>query len=560
MLFCVALDWDVNLIKNKAMKKISSFLAVIIFVCSNLQSQPTIQWQKNYNGYGSHRANASMDMVVDQLGNVIATGYNYDTIWDGNTDIVTIKYDSNGNVLWTQILNIGTMETPYKVEVDNNNDLVITGYVTMPYMTGFIAKYSSSGTFLWSKIITPINTSYSHWFSSIKFDATNNIYVSGMGSAIFFSKLSPTGTVLWTIDDPAISLYTYYTLVGEFDIDNFGNIYISGVEVTEDSVGWDPADNDYILSKYDSNGNLIWAKKDTASGFGSYYSYPFSNSVKCVGGNVFVGNPFPVDNPLCAANTDSRAIVFSKYDLNGNLIAKNQFMNPGSIYNYPRNMNFNGYDFFIGGITTTDPTMNDIESLIIKVDTNCNFVWGKTLDANSYQEEIIDVATDNSGNVFGVGTIYSPSGYTYMFSAAFDGSGSTLWYLPYNVGPYTGASGIEVNSNGIYVSATQSLFSGTSDYLTIKYNYVAEINEHFQKDGLLIYPNPNNGVFEIENSSNFQIESISIYDIAGKIILNKNLENEIKIIDVSNFDNGCYFFIAHMSDGSLKSEKFIIAK
>lgn len=540
------------------MKKIILIVA-ILSTSVGLFSQPTLQWAKTYNGIGTFQNDISSDMVTDQFGNVIVTGASYDTSGTGNSDIITIKYDPNGNVIWSKVLSLGSGDSPYKIGIDNNNDIIIVGYTYSVAVEGFVAKYNSGGVFLWSKIFTSGVGNF-HYFSSVKFDASNNIYASGMGAAVFFSKLTSSGTVLWTIDNPSVSTYIYYSIVGEFDIDNYGDIYIAGIQIISDSVGFDPSNNDFILSKYDTNGNLIWIKTDTAGGVDDNDFYLPSNAVICNGNFIYVADPLSIDAPLCPVASPSQKIILSKYDLSGNLITKNQYMYPGSVYNFPLKMNFNGTDFFIGGISTTDPSLSIDSYLIVKADTNCNFIWGKVW-AGGDQNEISDIVSDNSGNVFVTGASYFSTGMQNIATNAYDGLGNLLWAIPYNPSVITSSGKLSVSINGIYVSGNE-VFTGSNNanFLTLKYNYIAGTYEYSNAQSLAIYPNPNDGVFGIASSPNSVIKFISLFDISGKELRKINIENESASIDVSDIENGCYFFVANFSDGSTKSGKFIKAK
>jgi hypothetical protein len=119
MLFCFALEWGVNLIKTKAMKRII-IISTILFTCIGLFSQPTLQWAKIYNGI--------------------------DTSGTGNSDIITIKYDPNGNVIWSKVLSLGSGDSPYKIGTDNNNDIIIVGYTYSVAVEGFVANFSDGST------------------------------------------------------------------------------------------------------------------------------------------------------------------------------------------------------------------------------------------------------------------------------------------------------------------------------------------------------------------------------------------------------------------------------
>ena len=57
----------------------------------------------------------------------------------------------------------------------------------------------------------------------------------------------------------------------------------------------------------------------------------------------------------------------------------------------------------------------------------------------------------------------------------------------------------------------------------------------------VIYPNPSIGKFII-NKSNIDLDKFEVYDINGRLILEKNTKNEIKSeIDLSNYQSGVYF-------------------
>ncbi len=61
-----------------------------------------------------------------------------------------------------------------------------------------------------------------------------------------------------------------------------------------------------------------------------------------------------------------------------------------------------------------------------------------------------------------------------------------------------------------------------------------------ESNGIIIYPNPNKGIFNIVNSKN-QIEMIKIYDLEGKLIyLNNNVNTKTTRIDISSYNKGVY--------------------
>ncbi len=70
-------------------------------------------------------------MPFDQANSVYVTGYSPGT--NSGNDIVTIKYDPNGNQIWLQRYNgpgNGDDEAGNAIVVDNNGNVYVTGYDT----------------------------------------------------------------------------------------------------------------------------------------------------------------------------------------------------------------------------------------------------------------------------------------------------------------------------------------------------------------------------------------------------------------------------------------------
>ena len=84
-------------------------------------------WLATYSGPGSGQ-NQGTAVALDSAGNVYVTGYS-PGVGSGN-DIVTIKYDSNGNQLWVQRYNgpANGDDIPTGIVVDGKGGVYVTGY------------------------------------------------------------------------------------------------------------------------------------------------------------------------------------------------------------------------------------------------------------------------------------------------------------------------------------------------------------------------------------------------------------------------------------------------
>lgn len=64
--------------------------------------------------------------------------------------------------------------------------------------------------------------------------------------------------------------------------------------------------------------------------------------------------------------------------------------------------------------------------------------------------------------------------------------------------------------------------------------------DEFHQDDFMIFPNPNNGVFNVKSNTN-QEYSFSIYNVIGKKVYGKNHTNLLNRVDVSYLSKGVYF-------------------
>ena len=55
-----------------------------------------------------------------------------------------------------------------------------------------------------------------------------------------------------------------------------------------------------------------------------------------------------------------------------------------------------------------------------------------------------------------------------------------------------------------------------------------------------VYPNPNNGQFNIELTNNEETTLIEVYDLMGKQVFTQNTNETIKKIDISDQPKGIY--------------------
>ena len=236
-----------------------------------------IQWADTIDNGAHDRA---WGVAIDSCGNIIVTGLSY---VQKTGCYFTVKYDSLGNILWTDTVRVAGGEAR-DVAIDRKENIVITGgnWVTLKYNSGgnilwidtldtisgaawcvavdssgniivtgdyYIIKYNSTGNMVWVK---PCNTS----FRGVAVDRYSNIVAAGLYNmygnvyAIRTTKYDSSGVIVWS-DTIHIG---YSRWAYDVAVDQEGNIVIVGsFRVTEFS--WPVG---YYVVKYDSSGNIIW--------------------------------------------------------------------------------------------------------------------------------------------------------------------------------------------------------------------------------------------------------------------------------------------------------------
>ncbi len=365
-------------------------------------------WAKSMGGDGNDLGQA---VTVDGDGNVYVAGhFTSGTAYfnRGGTggelraisgfDVFLAKYDANGNYLWAKSMGGPGADQCLSVAVDSSYNVYITGQFNSAVAefnpgntTGrltpvggldvYLAKYDSSGTYLWANSMGGKNADYGY---EVTVDHGGNVYVTGYFSSdtarfdptgnkgtltnsgpydmeAYLAKYDANGNLLWANSMGGNGIDYFYDAA----TDQNGNVYVTGYS-TSDTAYLNPASNkdiliskgneDIILAKYDGSGNYLWAKNMGGSGTDYGYDVAIDRS-----GNVYVGGEFR---------------------------SSTAYFNPGSSSNGTQT-NMGGYDVFLA-----------------KYDPDGNYLWSKAMGGNS-DDNGRGVAVDGSGNVYEAGYFYS---------------------------------------------------------------------------------------------------------------------------------------------------------
>ena len=158
--------------------------------------------------------------VVDASGNVYvvgnATGDYGNQINQGTQDTYLTKYDSAGQVVWTEMLGSAGTASAYSLALNPKGGVVVAGSTTGQVMQtavsdgnndSFVAEYDSSGNQTWVKQIQTLNNNQA---AAVSVDASGNVYIGGQvtgvigkgqtnngGNDAYVAKLDSKGNVVY---------------------------------------------------------------------------------------------------------------------------------------------------------------------------------------------------------------------------------------------------------------------------------------------------------------------------------------------------------------------------
>jgi len=685
-------------------KLILTFLGFFLVILLNAQSAK-FQWAKGFGSIGEER---NYDIALDTSGNSYSIGRYWLTVdfdpgpgisnltSNGYLDIAILKLDSSGNFLWAKSFGGTKGDVGNSIALDPWGNIYVGGLFSNVVNFGtftltdaqgasdmFIMKLDAAGNVKWVKQFVGNDAAE---ISHIGVDSTGSVYATGLfrgnvdfnpgapvfnitGSNnhdIFITKLDSSGNFAWA---KSFKGGNYYNSVTDMDVDKSGNVYTTGYFYG--TADFDPGtatfnmtasgNADIYISKLNSSGNFVWAKR--VGGIDAEEA----NSISLDGkGNIILTGNFwgmadfdPGTGVYNMTKTSplllTQDLYILKLDTSGNFVWAKQIGNesggsrPSSL---TTDLTGNIYASGAFGLTLDfDPGINTFyltapaprqDIYIIKLDPLGNFIWGKSIGGDSATNASVEIKVSSSGSLYVAGT-YERNPYFNSGSAAFTlssfgqkdlftakmvscqpssstfpitacrnyifnntnytksgvyskflsnstgcdsiitlnltintvndsitklgkvltavASGATYQWV--NCTDYSFISGATSKSytatvNGNYaVIVSQSGCKDTSNCMTVS---GVGIDDLFNKAGLRIYPNPNQGIFNIVFDIPIVSTSIEIYNSIGALVFSRtNLEKQNEF-DLAGFAEGLYFIKLVKEDRIIRTDRIIIVK
>jgi hypothetical protein len=492
----------------------------------------------------------------------------------GTQDFYVTKIDEYGNYIW--VLQFGGNNKTYvsDIKTDRFNNLFVVGYFTDstdfdPYInqefylsskTGtdvFICKLNENGELIWAKQLESNNNIETKFIRSA--EESNSVYVSGIfkNSTIDFNPNSMDTFLLTSDSDESIYLSKYdengefiwatscakskYITLNDISINNEEFVYLVGD--FRDSITFDPNNQSVKLyspvtswssfyTKFDKNGNFIWAKVIYPQAVNMSSTSSFVNSkdelIICGRFNGIVDFNPNIDEYflnadegaslfILALNKDGEFIwvkqLKSDADILGNKTIKDKYDNIFLTGYFAGKVDFNpneSENFYLNAAGNTN-------AFVCKLDDEGKFSWVKQFGTHIntiYQTNCIsrDIVIDKNRGVYTTG-------------------GFNINSLDFNPSP-----------NDEYILDPSD--GGTFIHKMKEWSVSIESTTNSFHNDILVYPNPNSGVFNIEtNNETF----ITIKNILGQLVYQQTIYNNTQI-DLSKNNKGIYILDARQEE------------
>lgn len=357
-------------------------------------SSGAFKWIKTFAGSNGW-ADEGKDLSLDNAGNIYVTGYSEFSV---GQKFLTLKYNSNGDNLWTKEydFNPTDYESAVAISIDNQGNVIAAGNCGYTTVSDFAAiKYDSSGNRIWSRFFKGSEIS-TDAVNSIGNDKNGNIYAigkvrtSGNGDNILLIKYNQAGVLKWVYNRGGVNE----------DVEDAGNAVCtdeSGFVYLTGTMHNGSQKRDVFTMKLDSNGTAQW----------NSFTHNFGGNMNDEGveigtdssGNVYVG----FNSELSA--TDKNFGVL-KYNSAGTLMWNYGYNGAANDSDIMRDMKVdkNGNVYILANSKAAGEGSN---ILTIKLSSG-SAAWVRSYNGTANgDDDARSIDTDNDGNVYVTGSAYN---------------------------------------------------------------------------------------------------------------------------------------------------------
>jgi len=383
-------------------------------------SSGELLWTQQYDGPASG-LDIPQDVEIDSAGNVYVTGTSYTD--PGGQNLILLKYDIGGELVW---------ETEYdepenlygsgvSIVVGNEGAIFVASYTSWGSITTKLLKYSADGELIIARELRTTSGTISSTQISLCQDSGGSIYAVGLGSRYTVMKLNQDCDILW--------YRTYlpegiiWSFVRAFTLDREENLILTGTIYNSE-------DTDPMTVKISSEGNVMWA--EILSG-NDNNEVPFDIGVD-EDNNIYIGGN-GVDPFLLKYNQAGQFIrrsIFQPFEDTTSEINAMVVSSRGICYVTGNADRGNDSDLYMGVIDSSFSSNEENR-----------YAYGR-MSLN----ELRDMAIDSEGNIIVIGVDSTREELSNLLTIKYDGDGLELWNNSFNPGSELSSEIIAAGTDG----------------------------------------------------------------------------------------------------------------
>jgi hypothetical protein len=297
-------------------RKVLVIALAAVLLTPNLHSQGTLtsNWIHSWGGTGT---DADSAIATDSFGNAYVVG-STTSFGAGGQDVLLLKYDASGNLLWTRTWGGSGNDYGNGVLVGPDGSVYVVGG-TSSFGAGWydvlLLKLDTSGNLIWSRTWGGASYDVGH---DLSFDANGNLAIAA--EAYSFCPGSCAVLLTATTNGDFVGSRAWkgpatYDSAYSITVDPAGNRVLTGIS-------WDysvsPNHNTISILKFDSQGNLLWNRNWTGPSEDESWG---SKTVRTdAQGNIYVAGRTTANCTSSDFSTCNFDVLLLKIDSNGNLL------------------------------------------------------------------------------------------------------------------------------------------------------------------------------------------------------------------------------------------------
>lgn len=558
---------------------------------SKFNSNGVQQWGTYFGGtsfdvfYAIHVMPSGIVFASGDTGsssNIASGGAHQTTYGGGVDDAILVKFDANGQRLWSTYIGGNQHDISCAITVDSNGDAIITGhsesstaiatsgaysnFYSLNYDV-FINKFNTNGVRIWGTYYGDTGADEAYGITT---DASNNIYVTGFTNSAFnissggfqnfiggstdafLAKFDPSGTnLIWA---------TYYGGTGDekgnalqCDVAT-GNIYLGANTTSSNSIASPGAyqaaigsADDGFIAAFNSAGSRLWS---------TYYG---GNDVDYINALVLDADK----NILISGQTLSSNTMNSLGAYQNNLALSGFY---DGFFAKFSNSGVRKLGTFFGGSDNENCTAICVDNL------NKVYISGETSStlsistpgshmqnyAGGVDAFLAKLCVAPEPIIAPSGTITTCVNNTYTFTAS-PGYPGYLWNTGGTNNPLAVNVGSVAGTFYFGVTATDSDgCSGTSDSSIVIVNLCTGIEEKRSDGFISVYPNPAKETLTLRlDIGNEPVGNIELFSVMGESILKGEVNETVHTINIKELASGVYFLRCD-SEGKSLMKKIVV--